>query len=218
MNSRSNRPLIRDTVQLSGWLFADLLLGLMIIILVSLPSSNKSVAQTVSTPTLAQVQMKSTEEISSSVLGTATTSVEVPLMKNTSTPVPTPTLLPTVEIGLSQIPVEITIKTNADTLLGYEGSTKQNEIQRLKNDLVGILTQKGVLGHRAGLVFTSGVVPSSDQFMQGQNVATAVNNILTETLPNVFSGAIIRSFHFINASPERAGDVELEIYLFTANQ
>src|SRR5690242_15836684 len=41
---------IRDTVLLSGWLFADLLLGLMVIFMVSIPGAPPRVVELIVTP------------------------------------------------------------------------------------------------------------------------------------------------------------------------
>src|SRR5450755_2237861 len=100
MRHRSNsKRNVSDTILLGGWLFADLLLGLMIIFLVS-AQGVPQVTATVPTPT------------------------------PPATIAPTPTPIP--PATLEKVPLDRSIGTNVDALLGPDGNAKKQEQDRLR--------------------------------------------------------------------------------------
>ena len=115
-NQRTNR---RDTVLISGWVYADLLLGLMILFLVSTKGVDPVTLVPTMTPTPTAT---STPTVSPSPSRTATrlpvlTSTPTGTLSPSSTPVPTDTLTLTatptaVVVGVSKVAFETVLRVN----------------------------------------------------------------------------------------------------------
>ena len=220
---------------LVGWLFADLLLGLMMIFLISAPGaaskaliclltpapSAKPPTPPTSTPSADMPQMVRLQFAEQQGVWHVTRSVvagvpfaqpekalapaitcPTPTPTSTQTPVPTPN-----RNAISKTAVDFDFQSNADLLL--QGDTGE------KNRLMGLINQqfgaKFQSDDQAGFVLTFGTsgVPT-----EGENLATAFNNIRENTLPHFFARATLRAFHDIG--PNR-GDISLEVYLFVVS-
>lgn len=179
---------VNATIPLVGWLFADMLLGLMMIFMMAAPSVKLE-----PTPT-------PTDGPTSTPRATATpgpTSTPRP----TSSPGPTETPGPAPEMGLSLTPIEFEIPYTED-----EATLRMN-LQREVDAALG-----GVAGARAGLIQSFGM----DEF-QDSNRATArsrqTNQILGELRPDVFSGALAQDYIDLRF---RRNAVRVQIYLLTS--
>jgi hypothetical protein len=195
---------LADPVMLSGWLFADLLLALAVIFMVSAPGQP---AASAATPGIRVTLLATAPSTSTSTSTPTSTST------STSTPMPMPTSTPAVVVAetvapqasIAHQPVELTIQTNADALLAGQAA----ELARVKGAIQAAAREAGLEG-RAGIVLTFGTSPSPGE---GSQLAARVNQLLAEALPAVFEGAAVRTFHQINAAPEKRGEVLLEVYV-----
>ncbi len=257
---RSGTPRVRDMTMLSGWLFADLLLGLTIIFLVIAPAG--SFAPLPPTPTFTPLPTY-TPDATYTPNPTATyyptftpgptatpyptytpgpsptpyptytpgptatpyptytpgpsptpyptyTPGPSPTPYPTYTPGPKPTVIKTNEVVLSKQAVSFTLVTDANALLGPDGAAKDQERARLRGEIrqqLASLQQK-----RAGIVLTFGTAPVP---AQGGQLSQEVNALLQDAMPNVFGGAVMRSFHHI---ANNRGVVDIEVYTIVEGQ
>jgi hypothetical protein len=121
----------------------------------------------------------------------------------TYTPLPTPT--PVVE--LSQEPITVTLRTDADVLLGVGGPAKNAERERVRAQIRDGF--EAYSSERAGIVLTFGTSP---QPAEGNRLAAEVNRLLLEEYPQVFGSAVLRDYHLIDRSPSVRGVVDVEVY------
>lgn len=208
--NRRNR--INNVVGLSGWLFADLVLALFIVLLQQQIVSTNAVSTTPLAPvsTITSTPLPATSTLSPNPSETSTAIVIGPVVEQTAAPTPEPTRTPTV--SLSQVPIEFTLKANANALLAGDGAIKQRELVRIKEEINQLWDEKNVPKNaRAGLVLTFGH-SSKDDFNQGRQMASEVNAALKAALPNVFDNPVMRDYHYIDA--QGRGLVDVEVFLF----
>lgn len=179
---------VNATIPLVGWLFADMLLGLMMIFLMAAPSVKLEPTPTPTNGPTPTLQATATP---------GPTSTPRP----TSTPGPTQTPGPAPEIGLSLTPIEFEIPYTED-----EATLRMN-LQREVDAVFG-----DVAGARAGLIQSFGM----DEF-QNSNSATArsrrINQILAELRPDVFRGALTQDYIDLRF---RRNAVRVQMYLLTS--
>lgn len=189
MKSSNSQFQPHDTVLLSGWVFADLLLGLMVIFLVSLPGNPESIIIQVSTtPTL-------TSTPTLTPVPTQTARPEV-------TPVPTVILTPTPQkiIALSQKEITIIIDSISDL----------NEIRNKINKVIA-----GKNNIRVGLVLTSGYGGANAS--RGHTIAKSLNDSLRKEFPQLFDKAVMRDYHDLLGTPINGAEVVLYLLVEVEN-
>ncbi len=130
-----------------------------------------------------------------------------------ATPAPTQTPISVNERVLSQQPVTIRLDTNADALLGTNNTARNREQQRLRDVIRREFA--GIQGQRAGIVLTFGFAPTP---AEGGRLSEAVNDLLRDTLPDTFGGAVMRDFHRIEGNTNLRGVVEVEVYVVAGGE
>ncbi|NJP04184.1 MAG: hypothetical protein HC837_00420 [Chloroflexaceae bacterium] len=147
-----------------------------------------------------------------------------PTSQPTFTPLPTytagpsPTPLPTYTAGptpprtndptLSQQALEFRLVANVDALLGTDTTQRNREQDRLRDAIRQQFA--GLRGQRAGIVLTFGLAPTP---AEGGRLSREINELLQDTLPDIFGGAVMRDFHNIQGDPALRGTVEMEVYV-----
>ena len=237
------RPLeLRDTFSLAGWLFADLLLGLSMIFLVSntqasevtpTPSMTSTPTSTsTSTQTRTPTQTSTTTETFILIIGGSPTATPTVSPHPTDTSTPTATLTPTATATptptgtpspvpppkLIQEPVVETLQVDPERLFASNEATRAQEEDQVKEQ-IRALFERHVGTRRAGIVLSFGL---SDSPSQGNRLALVANELLSETLPTVFvsgdQGTVFRDFHFLTSDTSRHGWVEIEVYFLSGGQ
>jgi hypothetical protein len=220
-----NHPRYRDLTALAGWLFADLLLGLMVLFLISAPGAASRALVCLLTPTTTvtlrptaapqqMMKLSFAEEHGRLVVSTALVAASrnqpptafVPtFVCPTPTPTPPPTPTPTPDKNaLSKTSLDFNFSTNADALLNGNPS----ETARLQTLIRQQIGAKVKADDQAGFVLSFGTSPSP---AEGATLAADFDKILKKTLPYLFSRATFREFHDIG--PDR-GDILLNVYLY----
>lgn len=181
----------------TGWLFADLLLALSVIFLISGSKATNNTPFT-AIPTFTKTPVN--------IFG--------PFLQN-ETPTPTNiffTPTPTIEIsnesqiGLDQTPVIIVIHVNPENFLkGYSGAVDGFRAS-LKKSLSDYSSE------RAGLVITLGFHTNIGSGMQ---LARSGNSELRNLYPNVFRNSVMKPFWFSVDEINTSGTIKFEIYFFT---
>ena len=218
---RSGRP---DATLLAGWLFADLLLGLMVVFLAAAPGAPPPPTPT---PTVtATATATATASATTTAIPTATptwtatptkTATAPPTPTPTQTQTETPTVTPTVEAtkvpfqsGVDKVPTVVSVVVNLDRLMGRQADQgEERRVRQLLHDaFAGYEGQR-----RAGIVLTAVNVRSGDQAERRLGIAAAgrINALLAAELPLVFGDAA--SDGFFNVDPSNVGLVELRIYM-----
>jgi hypothetical protein len=149
MQRRPNRRLhMTDTVLLSGWLFADLLLALAVIFLTS---TNVIAVRPIPTPT------------------PTVTPSPTPIPSPTPTPTVVPTAAPQPRLELNKHRLQLTVDSNG--LLNDSPSAIANLQQQVRQ-------QAFLRGRTVGLVIAYGGALADDQIASAQQIATKVMNAL----------------------------------------
>ncbi len=186
---------------LSGWLFADLLLGLAMLFLVASPGA-PAVPTPTPTPTLTPTSTP-TPRPTSTLTPTLT-----PTPTSTPTEVIPPTPVPT-RPGVELAPREATLVTNADVLLGPDGPAKDAERLQLRQQIWS--QYQSLSNRRAGFVISFGNHPN---YIKGNQLSEEVAKLLQETVPTLFKDAPIERLHYItDSSRPKVGEVYLRVYL-----
>lgn len=182
----------QNPISLSGWLIADMLLGLAMIFLIS---NTRSAPTRTPTPTLTI---------------TATASP-----KATHTPAPTPTKLlsPTPPTGLELVPYKFRVQGDFDKIIADDPI----EIDKLLRQISPNLT--GYLNRRAGLVITLGF-HTSRHISGAINYGKKVNKLLCRDYPTIFqcdkvnSGTVMKVYWWNDDPITPVGTLEFEIYFY----
>ena len=223
---------LRDSFSIAGWLFADLLLGLSMIFLVSNtqasdPSPTPGITHTATaTSTFTQTWTPTATETVSALVATTPSPTSTPTPTSTAsttatftrTPVPTKTATPTQvpPAMLIQEPVVVIVKVTPDLLFASNDAVRAEEESSAKKQIQALFAEYEDV-QRAGIVLSFGM---SDKPSEGNRLALAMNELLGETLPIVFvsgaRGTVFRDFHFITADAERRGWVEIEVYFLSS--
>ena len=226
MTRRTRRTLLfHDTVSLAGWLFADLLLGLALIFLLSgtadVGRQHSPEAGLAGVPPVA-----STEEPTSTstptpgptatpTLTPTPTETSTPTATPTATPTPTPvpTVSPTPEVGLSQKNVPCEFYVNPDQLLnsGSQDAVVISEIRKCYQTRFGRV--------HAGIVLTFGF---SHVLSEGESLSRRVNALLPQALPDMFIApdptepdkfaTVTRDFFWNTTADRPRGTILMETY------
>lgn len=195
---QSNRP---NTVTLAGWLIADLLLALAMIFFVF----NTVGVYSEETATPIAMRETATPTVTMTVTAEPTITTPKPVgvvnIKDTSTPIPTPT--PYVSLDLN--PSYVTLRIDPAKLLSNSEYNRSQISKALSNAFVDYKNK------RAGLVITLGYHPESPN---GYSMANRANTILAETYPEVFGGAVMKGFWWLNDPVNPAGTLKFEVYFF----
>lgn len=211
MKNRFQKKRLHDTMMLSGWVFADLLLGLMMIFLVTArgaPPSPTSPAPPTETPTPTR-----TSTITPTVLILGTPAATLP---RTNTPTPTPSRISTSpvaptntpQVSISQKSIEFSFTVDYDRLL--DSQETEAEFERIRTTVNDLLQSRFNARQRAGIVLTFAGGPNSNE---NSRIARAINEWLPEQMPTLFdSGTVFRPF--IDLTRPR-GTVIVEVYVFT---
>ena len=182
----------QNTVALTGWLFADLLLGMAMFFLVANSSGTR---QPPATPTI-----------------TPTATV---------TPRPTPTLFPTPFptstpfTSLSPDPITPTIKTVPGALLAIGSGQSSQIVQQERTRLIAEL--KKLFGDRCqtasiGMVLVFGTAPEPSR---GKQYADAFVKVLQdEEFKSLCGEPVLKPYHQIDPSLANLGDIYLEVFFF----
>jgi hypothetical protein len=212
---------------LVGWLFADLLLGLMMIFLISAPGAASKALICLLTPTISRasglssaapemVKLQVTRQggnwyVSRSLVpGIALALQESRLVPAITCPTPTPTSTQTPtptpnKNALAKDPVSFEFDSNADLLLGGD-SGEQARLQGLIK--ASLIPPEIKPDDRAGIVLSFGTSPDPGE---GVRLATAFDAVLQSALPDLFKTTTFRPFHDIG--PNR-GHISIDVYLF----
>lgn len=189
----------RDTISLSGWLFADLLLALAVMFLVISPVGSLVHAPVINTPT---------STMKPSAANTLATSTATP--PSTTTPTLTPSLVPqlqsTARVGLDLTPVLISVFAPPADILGRRPET----LGTLRKQIEGQL--RNYTGRRAGLVITLGYHDASNQ---GVRMSVIGNDLLKSSFPQIFQDSLMKEFWYSPMSGSPQGTIVFEIYFFT---
>lgn len=186
----------RDTMSLSGWLYADLLLGLAMLFFVF---------NTVGVEPPAELDSPRPTPTASPTL--TPTLTPTAFAEATKTPTPRPTNTPVPPNVLSPEAFEFSFRVNADRLLQGDKS----EQDRVRQEIRSALNQY-VGKRKAGFVLTFG---TSNVLDEGTRLSREMNRLLVEVLPEVFDTSVRRDF--LQFSNDRAlrGQIKVEIYFFT---
>lgn len=226
-----------DTVAIAGWLLADLLLALAMFFLVlqtngEIPPSMRTATPTATatrtpratfTPTATATYTPTptftptataTHTPTPTFTPTATaTETQTPTFTPTATPTgvptstftPTPSATPTQINGLELDPEVLTFSVDMDRFL-------QNDADELKRTREIIDKELGKYkDYQAGIVLIFGtasyVYPD-----RGDELASAVGDLLKEELPKVFGGTVVEPLHLLTHNSDEIGNMRLKIY------
>ncbi len=218
---------LRDTVSLSGWIYADLLLGLMMLFLVSMRGATPDQLQPAThTPTpTATYTLTPTPTPSPTAMATVTpakagagTRMPTPTLVPTFTPVPTATSTPKAYIvGLSQTPFAVTLRINpaliSDVMVGrpQARATAQAQLRtQIRYCFARIRGQAGMV-----LAFGNNPAPSV-----GERLAELATGLLNQEYPDLFPQeegrrTAIRNYHHITTDPKLNGVIDLDVFFIT---
>lgn len=202
MRKSSHIRIRRDTSLLTGWLFADLLLGLMVIFLVSAPGAPLPQPKTSTpTPTL-------TPTVTSTPTATPTQTVTPPPTSTpTVSPTPSPTATPVPILSLEQTPVSFAFRVNPDAFLDQ----RANEIDRVLQEIRDRLAPLN--GRRAGIVLSFGNASRPDR---ATALSRQFNLLLHQAMPTLIdSRTITRDYIQLSNDLEKQGLIEVEVYIYT---
>jgi len=206
-----------DTTLIVGWLFADLLLGLMIIFLVAIPGTPGALVTperrdpTREARILALTQTARalpSPTISRTPLQTPTpsrtpTPSPTPTPSRTPTPSPTPTTIPI--RTLEQRSVEFVFQVAVGPFSRRDRAETNRVREAIRRDLASLK------GKKAGFVLTFSRAP--------QRIATelsrTMNELLRETLPDIFtSGTIMRDYIEIDNNNTTQAAITIEVFIY----
>lgn len=210
MNQKfEGQPRLQNTFLLAGWLFADLLLALMVAFMVSAPGT------LLPTPTPTPSATVTPSATATLLLPTATFTPIPATATVTSTPQPpTATITPVATEEPPKInkdPLVFEFRVDAAALLGENQGARAEERMRarklIEDEFAPVKTE------RAGIVLTFG---TSDDIAEGNRLAIQVNELLAQVYPDTFGDAALRVFHFIPEPPDpaRRGMIKVEVYMF----
>jgi hypothetical protein len=208
----------RDTFSLGGWLFADLMLALMVLFLASntvtgpiAPLSTSTATETASPTVTATPTASFTATPTSTntpVAGRTATFTVTATPTRTNTPTATATSTATRTPSPTSVPCQLTLvlRKHAFTVAGSGDGNGPSAAQLRK-------AFAPFHGQRLGLLLTFGHEPEP---AQGETLASTVNKQLAALLPDLFTPATIReSYHYIDT--ENTGSVDFNAYFFASS-
>jgi hypothetical protein len=219
-----------DATLIVGWLFADLLLGLMVIFMVAIPGASGAMvmpqrpdptreARIAALTATARVLARSvtpTPSVTTTPSRTPTPSVtttpsRTPTPSVTTTPSPTPqpsaTATPVPLRLLEQVPVEHEFQVAVGPFLNGDRTTIARLADEIRSKFAGSRQRK------AGFVLTYGVASDSSV---GTRLSRRFNELLRTTMPELVDDAtVMRDFISLDRQPDRQGVIEIEVFLYT---
>lgn len=217
---------LRDTVSLSGWVYADLLLGLMVLFLVSMrgvspeqlvpPSPTPTATATATlTPTATRSPVPTLSSSPSPTSTSTATRTQTPTPTATQTPTPTMTLQAFV-VGLNPTPYRVTLRVSPALIPGIIAGRSDvlatAQAQLRKQLSYCFRSMKG----QAGMVLAFGSNPDPNV---GNRLAAIVTSLLREEYKELFAReraeAVMRDYHTITSNPAENGLIELEVFFIT---
>lgn len=221
MRQKGQRSSHRDTVLLSGWVYADLLLGLMMLFLVSTRGVPVDQLQPTITPTSTWTPTATQTSTATRPVAIGPTSTRTPTLTPTAsrTPSPTPTLTPTLTpqppaIGVNQTAYTVVLRVNPDRLPAFfagDAKAKQQTQVQLTEQIrtcFGAFPGKAKAGFL--LAFGGNPLPA-----RGEALAQTATELLRQLYPDLFSGIPIRNYHTITTNPYENGIIELQTHFIT---
>lgn len=216
MNQRNAHTGDHDLVWLSGWVFADLLLGLFVIFLVSSRGGSPEELAAIPLPT---PTFTSTATRTATPMSTWTpfpTLVPLPTYTPFPTLRPTVTAVPALSVGLDPSPYKITLRTDPALFLSGDNSSRRAAEDIYRKQLHACLDQAA--GTRIGMAIASGYNQRDDN---GQEMAKRSLSIMREEFRDIsgstqlFSEALVRDLHVISNDPYLNGMVIVEVFFLS---
>jgi len=195
----------RDTFSLGGWLFADLMLALMVLFLASNTVSGVPMPIPTSTPTASDTNTPTSTPTATPLPGRAPTFT--PTATASATATSTATATATASATRTPVPCQLTLvlRKHALTVSGSPDGSGPSASQ-LRRAFAPFA------GQRLGLLLTFGHAASP---AAGEALAAGVNTQLASLLPSLFTHATIReSYHFIDSGSP--GTVDFNAYFFAS--
>lgn len=220
-----------DLVWLSGWLFADLLLGLVVIFLAGTRGASpiEIAALTPSSTPTETIPMPTFTPYPTYTPGPSPTPYPTytpgpsPTPYPTYTPGPSPTAYPTYTpwptprpsvtivqaqaVGLDQSPYAVTLRTDPVLFLSANASDKRAAESQFRSQIHACLDSAA--SARTGLVLGTGYNPDTTN---GHTLARRAMAILREEMPAVFANTVQKDYHALTDDPLLNGLVTLEMY------
>jgi hypothetical protein len=204
----------RDTFSLGGWLFADLMLALMVLFLASntvtgpIAPLATSTATATPSPTVTATPTATLTDTGTPITGRTATFTPTSTPTHTNTPTATATFTATRTPSPTSIPCQLTLvlRKHAFTVAG-SGNGNGPSASQLRKAFAPFH------GQRLGLLLTFG---HESEPAQGEALASSVNKQLASLLPDLFTPATIReSYHYIDTA--NPGSVDFNAYFFAGS-
>jgi hypothetical protein len=201
----------RDTFSLGGWLFADLMLALMVLFLASNTVTGPAIA--VSTRTATATPTATAGSTGVPPVERTATFTSTPTPTYTSTPTATRTATATSTATATRTPtatalpcqLTLVLRKHAITVSGAGDGAGPSAAQLRK-------AFAPFRGQRLGLLLTFGHDSTPDP---GEALASSVNKQLASLLPGMFTHETIReAYHYIDSG--NAGTVDFNAYFFAS--
>lgn len=216
MDQRSTNTGPGDTIALSGWIYADLLLGLMILFLVSTKGATPDQLTPTPTPTATYTAtLLPTSTRTRAANDTATpTPTPTRTLTPTSTLTPTPTSTSTstpgaFAVGLSQTPFTITLRINQDLISAIAADrpdARASAQAQLRTQIRACFSQ---MQGQAGMVLAFGANPIP---ATGTKLAALATELLKQEYRGIFGQSAVRNYHTISSDPYVNGTIDLEVF------
>jgi hypothetical protein len=211
MQKSNNGTRPTDTVLISGWVYADLLLGLMILFLVSTKGVDPAtlVPTFTPTPTATSTATASPSPTSTAyrILGATLTPSMTPSPTATLTPTATPTVP---SVGVNRTAYTVVLRINPDLLPAlFAGDAKirqqvQEQLKAQGQACFGPFAGKA----KAGFLLAFGGNPTPGR---GNELARLAAELLKQQYPDLFTGPV-RNYHAITTNPYENGTIELQTF------
>ncbi|MCL4394432.1 MAG: hypothetical protein M1482_06445 [Chloroflexi bacterium] len=229
MNRRTVPSNAHDLVWLSGWVFADLLLGLVVIFLAGMrgsspveiaaltpsPTPTSTVPGPTPTPYPTYTPGPSPTPYPTYTPGPSPTPYPTytpgpsPTAYPTYTPYPTlkPSVVPALAIGLDPSPYIVSLRTDPTLFLSASASDKQAAESQFGAQIHSCLDSAA--GGKIGLVLGTGYNPD---VTNGHELAQRAMAIVQEEIPSLMGNAVQKDYHALTNDPLLNGMVTLEMY------
>lgn len=201
MKQRDGNTNPRDLVWISGWVFADLMLGLFVIFLVSARGATPEEIAAIPPPTATATATVTPTWTPVPTRGPLPTHTPFPTLR------PTVTAIPALSIGLDQTPYYVTLRTDPTLFLSTSDADKRAADKQFRDQIHSCLNQ--TVGSKAGMVLAEGYNPHIEN---GHTLAKRVISLLSAELGDVFVNAVPKDYHRLSNDPYLNGMVTLEIY------
>ncbi len=198
-----------DLVWLTGWVFADLLLALMVIFLVSMRAIPPTAI--LLDPTMTPTELPTptgtrypTSTFTPTLTPTPTRTLTPTL---TGTPALTATLEPVRPIGINRRPYNVYLRTDPSLFFNGDANNRRSAEQQLRDQIAYCFS--GIGSSKVGMVFASGY---NQKDTNGQLLAKRSIELLAEVYPGAFGEAIRKDLHILTNEALNNGRIDLEMY------